>query len=127
VLSQTWTHSSVSAFGTVVNRRLAGLELRRLWILDTDMRLLGKAITILFHHDVSLFHLDNWRMRNRKSVSTKEEGKVETVERRAVRMDHKRVTFMAHGHMVSQWLTVSRFLFRFLLVALRVFRIDTAR
>jgi hypothetical protein len=46
VLSQTRSHSSLSVFSAVAKRKLTGLVLRRLWMLDMDWRLLwGEAIT----------------------------------------------------------------------------------
>ena len=46
VLSQTRSHSSLSAFGAAAKRMLTGLALRRLWMLDVEMRLLADAITV---------------------------------------------------------------------------------
>jgi len=46
VLSQMRSHSSLSAFGAAAKRMLTGLALRRLWMLDIDMRLLCEVIVI---------------------------------------------------------------------------------
>ena len=44
VVSQTRSHSSLSAFGAAAKRMLTGLALRWLWMLDIDMRLLCEDI-----------------------------------------------------------------------------------
>ena len=54
MFSQTRTHSSLSVFGAAIKRRLAGLALRRLWILETDNLLLNDAIVLTLAAVVSM-------------------------------------------------------------------------
>ena len=56
VHSQTRSHSSLSVFSAVAKRKLTGLVLRRLWMLDMDWRLLcGEAITVHLESQIVTF------------------------------------------------------------------------